>query len=138
MVLNFKDTKNEITNTIKNNSIINLLFGNIFILSIIIVGLIFIVIINNINITNENNKLNYSYNISSIFIYSLIISIISLSIHDKLIKEDYIDKFKSKSEKEFADMMVGSAEKLVTENLVTNQSQKNIDKDIENFLSKEY
>lgn len=138
MVLNFKDTKNEITNTIKNNSIINLLFGNIFILSIIIVGLIFIVIINNINITNENNKLNYSYNISSIFIYSLIISIISLSIHDKLIKEDYIDKFKSKSEKEFADMMVGSAEKLVTEKLVTNQSQKNIDKDIENFLSKEY
>lgn len=138
MVLNFKDTKNEITNTIKNNSIINLLFGNIFILSIIIVGLIFIVIINNINITNENNKLNYSYNISSIFIYSLIISIISLSIHDKLIKENYIDKFKSKSEKEFADMMVGSAEKLVTENLVTNQSQKNIDKDIENFLSKEY
>jgi hypothetical protein len=133
MVLNFKDTKNEITNTIKNNSIINLLFGNIFILSIIIVGLIFIVIINNINITNDNNKLNYSYNISSIFIYSLIISIISLSIHDKLIKEDYIDKFKSKSEKEFADMMVGSAEKLVTEN-----GQKNIDKDIENFLSKEY
>lgn len=133
MVLNFKDTKNEITNTIKNNSIINLLFGNIFILSIIIVGLIFIVVINNINITNDNNKLNYSYNISSIFIYSLIISIISLSIHDKLIKEDYIDKFKSKSEKEFADMMVGSAEKLVTEN-----GQKNIDKDIENFLSKEY
>jgi|688.fasta_scaffold15560_10 ABC-type siderophore export system fused ATPase/permease subunit len=133
MVLNFKDTKNEITNTIKNNSIINLLFGNIFILSIIIVGLIFIVVINNINITNDNNKLNYSYNISSIFIYSLIISVISLSIHDKLIKEDYIDKFKSKSEKEFADMMVGSAEKLVTEN-----GQKNIDKDIENFLSKEY
>lgn len=133
MVLNFKDTKNEITNTIKNNSIINLLFGNIFILSFIIVGLIFIVVINNINITNDNNKLNYSYNISSIFIYSLIISIISLSIHDKLIKEDYIDKFKSKSEKEFADMMVGSAEKLVTEN-----GQKNIDKDIENFLSKEY
>jgi hypothetical protein len=63
----------------------------------------------------------------------LIISIISLSIHDKLIKEDYIDKFKSNSEKEFADMMVGSAEKLVTEN-----GQKNIDKDIENFLSKEY
>ena len=30
-------------------------------------------------------------------------------------------------------MMVGSAEKLVTEN-----GQKNIDKDIENFLSKEY
>ena len=133
MVLNFKDTKNEITNTIKNNSIINSLFGNIFILSIIIVGLIFIVVINNINITNDNNKLNYSYNILSIFIYSLIISIISLSIHNKLIKEDYIDKFKSKSEKEFADMMVGSAEKLVTEN-----GQKNIDKDIENFLSKEY
>ena len=68
-----------------------------------------------------------------LFIVSLIISVISLSIHDKLIKEDYIDKFKSKSEKEFADMMVGSAEKLVTEN-----GQKNIDKDIENFLSKEY
>jgi hypothetical protein len=134
MVLNFKDGKNEITNTIKNNSIIKLLFGNMFILSIIIVGLIFLVVINNINITNDNNKLKYSYNISSIFIYSLIISIISIGIHDKLIKEEYIDRFKSKSEQEFADMMVGSAEKLVAES----QNQKNIDKDIENFLSKEY
>jgi len=34
-------------------------------------------------------------------------------------------------------MMVGSAEKLVADKLVL-QNQKNIDKDIENFLSKEY
>ena len=137
MVLNFKDGKNEMINIIKSNSISKLLLGNIFMLSIIIVVLIFLVVITNINITNDNNKLNYSYNISAIFLYSMIISIIKIGLHDKLLKEEYIDKFKSKSELEFADMMVGSAEKLVADKLVL-QNQKNIDKDIENFLSKEY
>ena len=54
----------------------------------------------------------------------MIISIITIGLHDKLLKEEYIDKFKSKSELEFADMMVGSAEKLVADKLVL-QNQKN-------------
>lgn len=134
MTLNFKDSQNEIINTIKNNNIIKFIFGNIFTISFIIVLLLFIIIINNININvDNNNKLKYSYNMSSIIIYSLIASIISLSIHDNLIKEEYINKFKSKSELEFTDMMIGSAENLIKQKPI---SSNGIEDDIERFLNK--
>jgi hypothetical protein len=77
-------------------------------------------------------KLKYSYNISSIILYSLIVSIISLSIHDKLIKEQYLDKSKTKTEMEFANMMVGSAEKLILDG----QKNNGFEDDIERFLQK--
>lgn len=132
MTLNFKDGKNEINNMINNNSIVQLLFGNIFILSFIIVLIIFIIVIQNIKINKDkNDKINYTYNVLSIFIYSIVITIISLSIHNKIIKEEYKQKNSTKSDQEFAEMMTGSAEKLV------NLNSKKIDEDIERFFSKE-
>jgi len=132
MVLNFKDGKNEINNMINNNNIVQLLFGNIFILSFIIVLLIFIIVIQNIKINKDkDDKINYTYNVLSIFIYSIVITIISLSIHNKIIKEEYKQKNSTKSDQEFAEMMTGSAEKLV------NLNSKKIDEDIERFFSKE-
>jgi hypothetical protein len=133
MTLNFNDSKNEITNNIKNSNIIQFVFGNIFTVSFIIVIIIFLIIINKITVkVDDNNKLKYSYNISSIILYSLIVSIISLSIHDKLIKEQYLDKSKTKTEIEFADMMVGSAEKLILDG----QKNNGFEDDIERFLQK--
>lgn len=133
MALNFNDSKNEITNNIKNSNIIQFVFGNIFTVSFIIVIIIFLIIINKITVkVDDNNKLKYSYNISSIILYSLIVSIISLSIHDKLIKEQYLDKSKTKTEIEFADMMVGSAEKLILDG----QKNNGFEDDIERFLQK--
>ena len=132
MVLNFKDGKNEINNMINNNNIVQLLFGNIFILSFIIVLIIFIIVIQNIKINKDkDDKINYTYNVLSIFIYSIVITIISLSIHNKIIKEEYKQKNSTKSDQEFAEMMTGSAEKLV------NLNSKKIDEDIERFFSKE-
>jgi hypothetical protein len=133
MALNFQDTKNEITNKVQKNGIIKFIFGNIISVSIIIVLLLFIIIINNIVInTDSNNKTNYTYNISSIFIYSLIVSILSISIHDNIIKEEYLDKLKSKSENEFKDMMIGSAQ-----NLINTNPNNTMDTDIERFLNKQ-
>ncbi len=133
MALNFQDTKNEITNKVQKNGIIKFIFGNIISVSIIIVLLLFIITINNIVInTDSNNKTNYTYNISSIFIYSLILSILSISIHDNIIKEEYLDKSKSKSENEFKDMMIGSAQ-----NLINTNPNNTMDTDIERFLNKQ-
>lgn len=132
MTLNFKDGKNEINNMINNNSIIQLIFGNIFILSIIIVIIIFLITIQNINVNQDkNNEIKYTYNILSIFIYSIVITIISLSLHNKIIKEEYKQKNSTQTDQEFAEMMTGSAEKLV------NLNSKKIDEDIERFFSKE-
>lgn len=132
MTLNFKDGKNEINNMINNNNIIQLIFGNIFILSIIIVIIIFLIVIQNIKVDKDkNNEIKYTYNILSILIYSLVTTIISLSIHNKIIKEEYKQKNSTKSDQEFAEMMTGSAEKIV------NLNSKKIDEDIERFFSKE-
>ena len=130
MALNFQDTKNEITNKVKKDGIIKYIFGNILCVSIVIVLILFIIIINNIIINTDSNNKCY-YNISSIFIYSLIASILSLSIHDTIIKEEFLDKSKTKSENEFKDMMIGSAENLIKNKPI------NIDSDIERFLNKQ-
>lgn len=133
MPLNFNDVKNDFTTNIKNNSIIKMLFGNIFTTALIITVIIFFIVINNIIIDkNEDDEIIYSYNTISIILYSLIVSILALSMHDKLIKEEYNEKNKSKSAIEFADMMTGSADTLIN-------NKVNVDKfedDIERFLNK--
>jgi hypothetical protein len=125
MPLSFKDSDINFTNLLKQNNLLLTLFNNIFIVAIILV--IFTILILNFNISESG------LNIGKVFIYSLILNILILIIHNKTIKIYYNEKNIKKEGSEFISMMDNNTRELIDGR---NEIIKpKLESDIVNFLN---
>jgi hypothetical protein len=143
MPISYLDTKNNIKSYIENNRLLNDIFNNIFIIAFLIISIILLIVSFNINAT-KNKITNYI----KIFVYSLLGTIIVLTIHNKVIKYNYKQSSIMSRDREFTDIMEKNTFDLVNEkniigqldsNSVSHNLHNNIiiekDNDIERFLN---
>lgn len=117
MAISLNDQKNKIEEYIFNSSLISTLFGNIIIVSIIIV-LISILIL----------YLNTEINMIKLFIWLNITTTVILILHNKTIKLEFAEKNKIKGTEDFKSMMDNNTKELIGQNDL-------IEKDIIKFLN---
>lgn len=118
MPISYLDTTNNIKSYVENNKLINDLFNNIFVIAFLIISIILLIVSFNINSTN--NKIT---NYVKIFIYSLLSTILVLTIHNKVIKNNYKNSTLLSRDREFSELMEKNTFDLVNEkNTFLNQS----------------
>lgn len=128
MTLSINDQKNKIENYLFNNSFINYIFGNIIIVSILIV-------ISNILILYILEKKDV--NIIKMFIWMNINTLIMLILHNKTIKIENRKQYKNKGSEEFKGMMENNTFDLIEKkdnNILINGKNEVIESDIIKFL----
>lgn len=126
MAISITDQKNKIEECLFGNVLINMFFGNIIIVSIIIV-------LFNIAIlyANQNNESG----IVKLFIWMSATTLICLILHNKTIKLEYKEQIKTKGGEEFKGMMENNTLDLIGKNdTLINGKNELIEKDIIRFL----
>ena len=125
----YKDNVNKLTNYIKNNSLIQSIFGNAFFISLIITCLLIIII----NINNDNK--------TSQIIYSFITTFSIILVFNYTIKLQYTNKVKQGGELSFIGMMEENSKdgKIQIIKKLNNTNVRNdaisAENDVENFLN---
>lgn len=107
MPISISDQKNRIEECIFGNKLITLFFGNIIIVSILIV--MFNIMILYLNQSDESNLVK-------LFIWMSASTMILLILHNKTIKLEYKEKYKSAGGEEFKGMMESNTLDLIGKN----------------------
>jgi hypothetical protein len=114
MPISISDQKNKLEEYLFKNSLITLIFGNIIIVSIIIVlSNIFILYL----IQSEESGF------IKIFLWMFVNTLLLLILHNKTIKLEYREQIKIKGENEFKDMMENNTNELVGRNEISGRSE---------------
>lgn len=127
--LSYKDNVNKFTDYIKNNCLIQTIFGNAFFISIIITCLLIIII--NINIDNKTSQILYSFMTT----FAIVL------LFNYSIKFQYTNKVKQGGELSFIGMMEENSKdgKIQIIKKLNNTNFRNdtitAEKDVENFLN---
>lgn len=127
MPISVNDQKNKIEDYIFGNKLITLLFGNIIIVSILIV--MFNILILYLNQYEESNLVK-------LFIWMSASTIILLILHNKTIKLEYKEKNKTQGSEEFKGMMESNTLDLIgkNDNIFINGQNEIVENDIIKFL----
>jgi hypothetical protein len=114
MPISISDQKNKLEEYLFKNSLITLIFGNIIIVSIIIVlSNIFILYL----IQSEDSGF------IKIFLWMFVNTLLLLILHNKTIKLEYKEQIKTKGDIEFKDMMENNTNNLVGNNEISGRSE---------------